>query len=132
MTATAINKSQGGASPGGAAMGVAASAGAGVRRKGGAKRKPPLGVAWRIRAVGPWLEHETLSADYRPVLNEDPSRRLKRRTTFDELVVLGPRGQLAIHVEQMDERTYFVALGDEKRMVRVDRKGRVVVGEMYR
>ena len=40
--------------------------------------------------------------------------------------------QGVIHVEQMNTRTWFVALGDEKRMVWVDRRGKTHVGEMYR
>lgn len=103
------------------------------------KRRVPVGVAWRIKAGGlpngrgfqPLVE--TVSKDYHPDIGRwDSGSRLDRSTTFDELVVLAGDGKTCvIHVEQMDERTYLVALGAEKRMVSVDRKGRVVVGEKY-
>lgn len=72
----------------------------------------------------PTSEHERLGP---PAF----SRQL-RRLTFDELVILGQCGELVIHVEQMDERTYFVAIGDDKLMVSASRDGKVKKGEWYR
>lgn len=103
------------------------------------KKRLPVGVAWRIKAGGigrqPLLN--LYSADHQRwrVAGDGqvvPKREGKaRRTTFDELVVMAGNGTCLIHVEQMDARSYFVSLGDEKRMVWVDRKGRVRVGEKY-
>ena len=92
--------------------------------------KRPIGSAWRIQAggIGKQPLVRIYSADYR---SSPKGRRLKKRTVFDELVVMAG-DKCLIHVEQMDERTYFVSLGDEKRMVYVDGRGNVVVGEMYR
>jgi hypothetical protein len=94
-------------------------------------RPAPVGAEWRILAHGRLQTIDYRSWDYQ--LRDEmqaPGASLNRRTIFDELVV--KLGNEFLHLEQMDERTWCLIIGEEKRMLWVDRDGRVRIGEMYR
>jgi hypothetical protein len=102
------------------------------------QRRRPVGSQWRILAYGAGGTGQinVQSEDY-PTDPEDSAAdrlcRLDHRTVFDELVILNPAGGPSIiHVEMMSEREYFVGIGDDKLMVRVDRNGKVRRSEWYR
>jgi hypothetical protein len=108
------------------------------------KRRAPIGTLWRILAGGLGREPTTdiHSSDYE-VMHRKQMRRFKgppperqtvlvHRQTFDELVVMAAPDKILIHVEAMGNRTYFVQLGEDKRMIWVKRDGTVELGEAYR
>lgn len=94
------------------------------------KRKP-IGSEWRILA---WNKGGTRKVDLH---SKDYERDVLPGTTvvdfptvFDELVV--KLGDDYLHLEQMDMRTWCLILGEEKRMLIVDRNGKLKIGEPYR
>ena len=91
------------------------------------KRKPPVGSRWRILAHDKTGEELSWYSKDMNGGSVSGGRLIGERTIFDELVICG-----VMHIEQMDERTWFVELGDEKRMVTVGRDGKVTVGEAYK
>lgn len=96
-------------------------------------RPPPVGAEWRILAHGLrglTLDYRSWDMRLRDSDFQKPGTSLNRRTIFDELVI--KLGNDFLHLEQMDTRTWCLILGDEIRMLTVDRNGRLVVGEMYK
>lgn len=90
------------------------------------KRKPPIGSRWRILAHSlRGTQFDIRSSDYPNSANR--SVDIPVRTIFDELVIDG-----WLHIEQMDRDTWLICIGDENRMVRIGRDGKVTVGEMYK
>ena len=89
------------------------------------KRRKPNGSRWRILVHDRRgnVSHDISSNDMEPAPGG-------KRTIFDEFVMY--MGDEAIHIEQMDTDTWFVAFGEEKRMVWVGRDGKIKVGEVYR
>lgn len=82
------------------------------------KKNAKPGSRWRVLAwAGKERRRVALSSDDQP-------------SVFDELVV--DFGKDAIHIEQMDTRTWWIGIGDENRMLRIRRDGSIEVGEMYR
>jgi hypothetical protein len=109
------------------------------------KRPLPPGVSWRILAYGPrgaprFALHSLDYPDPEPRLrkygiNPYPKQeRVPFRTVLDEVVICGSvgRGGDVIHLEQMDTRTWYLGIGEQKVMVTFDRKGKVTMGEWYR
>jgi len=97
------------------------------------KRKPPVGSEWRILAHGASSSIDIRSKDYDPARAAEGNQSFvenRNRTIFDELVIR--MGNDTLHLEQMDTRTWCLILGDEIRMLTVDRSGKLIVGEMYR
>ena len=98
----------------------------------------PPGAVWRIlyhdapiKRGGMYGEaHHLCSSDYpqRFTRGEPKSERCATRTIFDELFV----GGIELHLEQMDARTWFLAIGDDKVMITVDRNGKPQMGEWYK
>ncbi len=104
------------------------------------RRRPPIGTVWRIKAGG--LQRgktveprvEIYSRDYPdpatiegfPLSKIEPKLRQEKRTTFDELVIVG-----VLHVEAMGGDTYFLSVGDDKLMIRATKDG-PKKGEWYR
>jgi len=104
------------------------------------KRIPP-GASWRIKyddapterggMYGP--SHELVSADYPAGHMGQGAKyeRVRTRTILDEVVLGGPAGAW-LHIEQMDSRTWWLGIGEDKCMIRIDRNGKPVMGEWYK
>jgi hypothetical protein len=99
-------------------------------------REPPIGSKWRILANGPPADGTRLSLhsrDYelgphhRPTLGD---HALPTQMVLDEVVLAFPGG--CVHLEQMNARTWFLGIGEEKVMIHVDKDGVPRMGEWYR
>jgi len=97
-----------------------------------AMSRKPIGSEWRLGLDGPGRKrNRIISRDYLTSI-ADPSDRRAERETVDEFVLLLGPGNECIHIERMDTNTWFVGIGEEKRMVLVGRNGKITVGEMYK
>jgi len=97
-------------------------------------RKPP-GSVWRIKYDEPPARrggmygpsHSLLSADYVAALSTD--ERVPVRTILDEVVLAFPGG--SIHLEQMNDRQWFLGVGEDKWMITIGGDGAPKMGERY-
>lgn len=111
------------------------------------RQRHPLGAIWRILAHSARgsRRFELYSADYpgHYMVRDLPSNRLRRvdlpipsndrvgfRTILDEVVLSFGGG--SIHLEQMDTRSWFLGIGEEKVIITIDKDGRPVIGQWYR
>jgi len=93
------------------------------------KRKP-YGSEWRLGLDAPGgKRNRIISRDYVTTIAAPEDRRSERETVDEFVLCLGDE---CIHIERMDTHTWFVALGEEKRMIEVGKDGKIKVGEAYK
>jgi hypothetical protein len=97
------------------------------------KRRKPIASEWRLGLDAPDGRRIRIRSHNYPNYthyHEEFNERRTERETVDEFVLI--LGDECIHIERMDHRTFFVGLGEEKRMITVGKDGKIKVGEMYK
>ncbi len=88
--------------------------------------KPPVGSSWRVLAHGRRKSFSVQSKDYPPGVLQHREARPEREI-FDELVI-----DRWFHLEQMDTRLWFLAIGEDKVMIEIGKDGSPKMGPWYR